>query len=328
MPGFIRPSSLQLAEKCQRSPWLANRYPEEDDTTRRGSSVDADISGALMAGREPETTAGKLLIAWLRTRFSEAAQFWVQRKVSMFDPISGELITEGTPDLIVVDGKRVYIVDWKTKGQMWAGHLKAPDDNLQQQAYLVAAGMELGADDGQIILACFDDKSVMPIEGHVLPGEAWWPLIDRIKAVPPVDFDGPQPMAIKGEHCDSCWQKQHCSAYLLPAMQEMPTALVPFSEGKGELALTLEQAKEGLAWLEQADEAISRAEKVRKIVRGQLETFATNHGPIEHEGKVWGPIPASGKRRGPTLDELEELGLKNLIKQGEPGVKFDWKKVA
>lgn len=323
--AFIRPSSLQLAEKCQRSPWLANRYPEENDNTRHGSAVDADISAALQDGETPKTKEGLLLLDWIRGRFTEDAQYFVQRKVSLFDPVSGELITEGTPDLLVVDGKRLYIVDWKTKGQMFAGHLKRPDDNLQQQAYLVAAGMEIGSEEGQIILACFDEKSVIAIEGAVLPGEAWWPLLDRIKAVPPVDFDGPEPMAIKGEHCDGCYQKQHCSAYLLPAMREMPEALVPFSESRA-VALTLDQAKEGLAWLAQAEEAISRAKKVKEVVQGQLETFVTAAGPIEHEGMVWGPIPTTGKRSGPTLTELEDLGLTNLIRSGKPGVKYDWKK--
>lgn len=323
--AFIRPSSLQLAEQCSLSPWLSNRYPEETGYIRKGSGVDTDISGALEHGTEPTTPAGKILIAWVRQRFSAEARFWVQRKVSLFDPVSGELITEGTPDLLVLDGARLYVVDWKSIGQLYQGYLKKPDDNLQQQAYLVAAGMELEATEGQIILACFEDKKITPIEGKVLQAEDWWPLIDRINAIPPIDFDGPAPMAVKGEHCDSCYQKMHCSAYLLPAMREMPEALVPFTEGRA-LALTQEQAVAGLAWLEQAEAAVKTAGKVMKLVESQLETYATTTGGIEHEGKVWGPIPVTGKRSGPTLGELEELGLTNLIKTGKAGVKFDWRK--
>lgn len=324
---FIRPSSLQIAESCSRSPWLANRYPEDTEAARKGTAVDADVSAALVAGDEPKTTEGRLLVDWLRGRFGDEAVYYVQRKVTLVDPVTGEVITEGTPDLLVIVGRRLHVVDWKTIGQWYAGHLRPPEDNLQQQAYGVAGAMELELEEFQIILATFDAKRVTPIEGPVWAGESWWPLLERIKLVPPVDFEGPEPPAIKGEHCDSCYQKQHCSAYLLPGMQELPTALVPFSETR-KVALTHDQAVAGLEWLEQADEAIDRAKKVRTLVEGQLRTYADTVGPIAVGDKEWGPIPKNGNRTGPTLGELEEMGLSNLIKPGKPGVKYDWKKVA
>lgn len=322
--AFIRPSSLQLAEKCQRAPWLAHRYPEENERTQLGKAVDDDISGALLEGREPVTPEGVLLIAWLRSRFGPEARYWIQRKVQLFDPETGELITKGTPDLLVLVGRRLYIVDWKTKGQMFAGHLAPPENNVQQQAYLVAAGMEFDAEEAQIILACFDLKGVTPLPGPVLPASEWWPFIHRIKAVPHIDFEGPAPVAVMGEHCGSCYQKGHCTAYLLPAMSETPQELVPFTEGQG--LTSPEQVLAALEWLERADSALSAAKRIRELVIDQVNTFVRVNGPIRKEDLEYGPVPSNGARKGPTIGELEELGLTNLIKPGKPGVKFTWHK--
>lgn len=327
----VRPSSLQMAEECERAPYLGQRYREGNENTRRGNDIDIDVSTVLVGGGEARTKEGRMLAAWVRERFGDDATFLIQRKVRLVDPVTGEVITEGTPDLLVLhqvgERLRLTVVDWKTIGQFFAGYLELPDNNLQQGAYAVAAAMEFGAEEYQIILACFDERGIKPIEGSVLEGEAWWPLLERIKAIPHVNLEGPEPEATKGEHCDRCWQKMHCSAFLLPAVEgKLPVELVPFSEvGQG---LTSTEAVAGLEWLEHADEAIARAKKLRDLVEGQLKTFATVNGPLVDGDRQWGPIATNGQRRGPNLGELEEMGLGHLIKPGKPGVKFDWKKVA
>lgn len=323
----VRPSGLQIAEKCSRSPWLAQRYQEENEAMRHGSAVDNDVSRVLVEGGEPTTKQGADLIAWVRRRFAAEAAFHVQRKVRLIDPVTGETLTEGTPDLLVVHGATLTVVDWKKKGQLYAGHLEMPDNNLQQMAYAVAAGMEFEAETVQIILACFDERGITPIEGDTLEAAAWWPLLDRIKQVPHVDLEGPEPTATKGDHCDACYQRLHCSAYLLPAtLEKVPVALVPFAEpGTG---LTSDEALAALEWVDLADAAIKRAKEIRDLAEGQLETFARIHGPIRRGDKEWGPSPSNGQRRGPTLAELEAQGLEHLIKPGKPGVKFGWRKVA
>jgi hypothetical protein len=325
----VRPSSLQLAEKCSRAPWLSHRYQEENEAIRKGNEVDSDVSRALVEGREPLTREGAALVAWVRDRFKGEVEFFVQRKVQLLDPITGEIITEGTPDLLVLDRKQSLLVDvdWKKKGQLYAGHLPMPDDNLQQMAYAVAAGMEFSVKQVQIVLACFDERDITPIEGEVLEGASWWPLIDRIKAVPQVDVDGGEPEAIKGEHCASCYQRLHCSAYLLPAMEKAPVELVPFMEPGREL-LTQEEALAALDWINRAEMAIKLAKDIRDMVEAQVDAFVGANGPLRRGNKEYGPTPTKGNRKGPTLEELETLGLSNLIKPGKPGVKFSWRKVA
>ncbi len=323
----VRPSGLQIAEKCSRAPWLSHRYPEGNANTRKGDEVDDDVSKVLVEGGEAATKEGAALAAWARGRFSATAKFFVKHKVQLLDPLTGELITEGTPDLLVLDGNRLVDVDWKKKGQLYAGYLEMPDNNLQQMAYAVAAGMEFSVEEVQIVLACFDDKGITPIEGPVLEGSAWWPLIDRIKAVPHVDLEGPEPEADKGDHCDGCYQKMHCTAYLLPAtLEKVPVELVPFAEpGTG---LTLNEALQALDWVDRADAAIKRAEKIRDLAKGQIQTFVRVNGPLRRGSEEYVMTPTTGKRTGPKFEELEELGLGHLIKPGKPGVSFGWKKVA
>lgn len=322
---FVRPSSLQMAEVCERSPWLSARYQERNPATEHGSNVDAEVSVELMGRGAATSPQAIALVAWVRSRFPADARFLPQHRVTLNDPVTGKRITTGTPDLLVVIGRKVYVVDWKTKGQMFAGHLKRPDDNLQQLTYLVAAGMEFDAEEAQIILACFDDRGIEALESEVYPAESWWPIIDHIKAIPPIDLNGPEPTATKGDHCSACYQRIHCSAYLMPAMDNVPVALVPFT-GEG-TDLTTDTALAALDWLDMADEAIKRAKQVRDAVEAQLETYATIHGPLRKDGKEWGPVPSNGKRSGPTVSELEEMGLTNLIKPGKPGVRFDWRKL-
>ncbi|MGH9252774.1 MAG: hypothetical protein ACRD0W_25150, partial [Acidimicrobiales bacterium] len=282
-----RPSSLQLAELCPRAPWLSHKYKEGNQLTVEGSTVDKEAGIALAGGPEPERPEAIALVAWARKMFAIGAEFYVQRRVELTDPITGEVITGGTPDLIVHVPmfRKLYIVDWKKKGQWYAGHLAEPNKNLQQLTYGVAAGTEFRVDSFQIVLALFDEQgNVDPQESEPFPEDTWWGVIDRVKATPDFKPDEPEPAAIKGKHCNACYGRLHCSAYLLPAMSEAPVELVPFTEaGGGEL--TNDQAVAGLEWVERAKAAIKTANEVTKKVEEQLEAYALQLGPIRSGDK-------------------------------------------
>lgn len=325
-----RPSSLQIAKDCLRAPWLGNKYPQSTQATQYGSAVDAAISEAINDGVVPAEPMALVLWTWLSSLFPADATYYVQRKVTLYDPNTGDVITAGTPDLLVVyalEGRRILVVvDWKTIGQFWAGYLAQPDENLQQLTYMVAAGMEFGADETRVVIALYDVNRIKPLESKVYRATDWWPVIDLIKSVPAVEMDGPEPEARMGGHCDKCWQRQHCSAYLMPAIKDVPVALAPFVEGGAEL--TDETAAAGVLWLDRAYDAIKRAKKVADQVEGQLGAYALKRGGAIRVGedRLWGANSKPGSRRGPTLDELEQMGLGHLIKPGKPSVAFDWKK--
>lgn len=326
----VRPSSLPIAEVCERAPWLAHRYHERNPATERGHAVDAQISIVLGGGELPDDRSARALLMWVKKRFPGATQIYSQRRVKLIDPNTLEVLSEGTPDLLAVvenDGKRcLYVIDWKSKGQFWAGHLREPDDNLQQLTYMVAAGMELAVDEARIILALFDDDDVTPLESAVYAIDVWEPIIERVKTIPTFDPHGTEPEANKGAHCDGCYQRMHCSAYLLPAtLKRVPIELKPFAEEGG--GITSAQARDGIEWLERARDAMKRAKALTELVEEQLRTFATVNGPIRDGDREWGPMPTPGKRSGATVRELEEMGLTNLIKPGKPGVKFEWRPI-
>jgi hypothetical protein len=332
----VRPSSFHLAKKCKRAPWLSTKFPEGNTATEAGLKPDAQVSRGLQSdeglvlweGEEllPET---EQILKWVRRTFLADAEFFVQRRVELRDPSTGELLTAGTPDLVVLlrDQRRIVIVDWKSIGQMWAGHLPPPDQNMQQLIYGVAASLELSAELGveidsfKVYLACFDKDGVREQASGEKHQQDWWDIIDQVKAMPLVDLDAPEPEAFRGDHCVHCYQRHHCSAYLLPERPDMPVALVPFAQ-PGEL--TPDAAAAGLAWLDLADMAIKRAKELRDIVEDNINAFTALHGPVVVGDRQYGPREKRGSRRGPTLGELEAGGHADMIKPPKVSIVYDW----
>lgn len=339
----VRPSSFQLAELCERAPYLSAKYREANALTTFGQTVDGQVSRGLQAGELVLADGEELLpeteqiLKWIRATFVEHAEFHVQRRVTLRDPETGEELTSGTPDLLVVlrAQRRIVVVDWKKIGQWWAGHLAAPDQNLQQLIYGVAASLEFALDTPidsfKVILACFDADGVRPQESQEIQQSEWWDVIRRVKAVPRVDVDGREPEATKGEHCQNCYQRMHCSAYLLPIMSDA-AATASQDEPKGELtplmepgALTSETALGVIEWLGRAGDVIRRAEKLRDLVQENLEAFVLVHGPIVADDREYAATPTTGRRLGATVKELEKRGLTDMIRAGKPGWKFGWR---
>jgi hypothetical protein len=331
----VRPSSYAIAELCGLAPYLSTKHPESTARTAHGSAVDGQVSRALAAGElvmkpgEELLPESEQILKWVRATFVADAEFFVQRRVELHDPATGELVTAGTPDLLVLlrHQRRIVVVDWKSIGQMWAGHLPPPRQNMQQLIYGVAACLQLSADLGieidsfKIYLACFDKDGVRPQMSDEIPQDEWWEILDRVKAVPLVDLDAPAPEASRGDHCVHCYQRHHCPAYLLPEKPDMPVALVPFSH-EGEL--TPDVAAAGLAWLDLADMAIKRAKELRDMVEESINAFTVQHGPIVVGDRQYGPKERRGSRRGPTLAELEAGGHADMIKPPKVSITYDW----
>lgn len=337
----VRPSSYEMAEKCLRSPWLAARYRESNSATRFGNSVDGQVTRALANGGEIVLQPGEVLfdeavalLDWVKTKFG-SVEMYPQRKLVLNDPETNEVLTQGTADLVVLDrkAKKVWIVDWKKKGQWWAGHLSPPESNLQQLIYLAAAWMELSISSeierGEIILACFDERGVTPKESGDLPLESLSDIIHRVRAVPRIDVDGPAPEAVKGDQCGDCYQRMHCDAYLLPIIP----ALVKL-DADGELGvpkammepggLTNESAAACLLWLERIRPILAKADCIQELVKDNIETYVITHGPVIVGNMQYQAEPTTGKRSGPSVKELERMGRHDLIRPGKPGIKCAW----
>ncbi len=331
-----RPSGFAVAEHCQLAGWLAARYPESNPAMRFGSLVDRQVSRALAAGAvvlepgealEPETEA---ILAWVAEQYPRGEwEYHVQRRVHLRHPLTDEALTDGTPDLVVVNRARrlFHDVDWKKRGQMWGGRLGEPGENLQQLIYVAAKWLELSAEirieEARVVLAFWDGAGVDPrgsdpiLEGDLMA------IVSRVEAVPPVDADGPAPEAGLGPHCDACHQKHHCTAHLMPGAIAVREGLVPFGDG-ARVEITEANVRDALSWIARAKSAEATIGVLRKYLSEQVNAYVDRAGPVAMGKLEYRAIPTRGKRSGPTVAECEARGLFDLIRPGRPGISYDF----
>jgi hypothetical protein len=339
----VRPSSLQLAEQCLRAPWLATKYPSSYAATRFGSAVDKQVtiilSCMLVGDTDNLPTEEELLpetskiLEWLEANYPvEQWQYFVQEKVTLRDPETGAVLTAGTPDLMCLHRTepRFVDVDWKKRGQLWAGHLPPPDENLQQLAYVAAFWLETAQsrpiEQAKIVLCCWDAWGVTPQESGGIREDRLREVVERVRAVPKVDVDGPQPEAAVGEQCDHCWSRMHCDAHLLPMAVAIKAGLpAPFAEFTDQ-PLTVETTVKALGWLEGADRVLREAKKIRDLVENNIDAFVMQNGPVEVDAMMYGPVISKPRRMGATVEILKAIGREDLIRLGDAKITCKWTK--
>ena len=325
-----RPSIFSLAKLCPRAPWLAARYPEQTAYASEGLSVDAAVSAAIRSGAATTREAERLCLDWLEQTFPTRVSTSVQRTLALTDPETGATLVAGTPDLFFqVDaspliGLTVHVVDWKKNEQRLAGKLPPIDDDWQLKIYLAMAWQECPvAVRGQYHRVCWSDSCVFPESSQVYQQVDLWGTIDTVKAAPEVDPEAPKPTACKGEHCGRCYQRHHCDAYLLPAGESTPAALVPLTIPA---MLAPEEATGALAWLAKAEATLKAGKALMEIVEAALRSYVDRCGAITLDGRSWGAKTNPGRRSGPTVKELEDNGLYHLIRDGKPSTTYGWLK--
>jgi hypothetical protein len=338
----VRPSSLQLAEECDLAPYLSTVYPASRAETRMGSTVDAQVTAIVKSVVSGDTSdlptdeeiypETERIMEWLEATYHfDEWEYFVQERVELLDPETGDLLTAGTPDLMCLHRTLPVLVDidWKKRGQMWAGHLKRPDENLQQLAYVTAAWLKHSLnrkiEQAKIVLACWDAEGVTPLESEWITEDMLTDVVDRVRAVPPIDLDKPRPEAAVGEHCLHCYQRMHCPEHLLPpavvAAAGIPEPFAEFSEEP----LSSETVVQALAWREQANNLLRAAEKIRDLVEGNINAYVAAAGPVQVGEMMYGPRPTNGRRCGATVATLEKEGLQRLIRPATPGKpQFKW----
>lgn len=311
---MIRPSSLAIAEHCELSPVLSAEFPETNENIARGNLVDAQVSRTLLGGElatDPDALAciarlsetGLLHPHWYRA---------VQEKISLCDPETGELITEGTPDIAVLAPPDLaVIVDLKKREQWHAGRLSAPDENLQLHAYGLAWAIRTGATAYKLALCLFGDGTAELLWSQAYPVESAKTLLDRVRRI--CDrrnvsmIGGPRPRATAGPHCLQCYPRLHCPSWTLPA-NDGDTALAPMTQPGG---LTPENSGRALQAVLALRDVAERGQEI-------LKAYVAQHGPIVVGDRQWGPVRMPGRKSGPSVEELEAQGLGHLVKQGRP----------
>jgi hypothetical protein len=303
----IRPSSLDIAELCGLAPALAEKYPEENDYSQEGKAFHAEIAGGDAPEISDEAAAA---IAWVRENLTGELRF--EQHVKLFDPETMQVITEGTPDLVAGPGEYggMSVVDWKKKGQFFAGYLQSPDEKLQTIAYglAICEGRPF-----RVAIVLLDGKKAEALWSRVFQHDEHPALLARVRAAA-----NREPVPHLGHQCSRCYQRQYCHAWLA----QMQTALAPLAakdQDPGNLVLNAELATE-------LSTRIDFAEDWLKAAKAARNDFVRSGGVCRVGDKVLTLPIRSGKN---TADDkaLEAAGLGQYIKQGEPYEFPTWKKV-
>jgi hypothetical protein len=302
------------------------------------------LEAFLATGEELAEESGKIL-EWLEANYPAAEwRYFVQDTVELLDPETNKVLTKGTPDLVCFQAStgKLVVIDWKSKGQMWAGHLSPPERNLQQLIYLSAYWLHLSLEhqinEAKIVLACWDVSGVTaqetkePIGPDIIMG-----VVERMRKMPEIDPAGPEPEANVGDHCQFCWQRMHCTEHLLPAgaLIQQGQKLPPFiaamvatdqlrDKQRDGAILDAESTVQALGWVEQAKKVLREAEKIVDLIEENCDAWVTVNGPVEAAGLRYGPVPVKGKQLGATVATLKQEGLQRLIRPAKDSVKCKW----
>jgi hypothetical protein len=281
---MVRPSLLVIAKDCGHAVKLSEQYPEGSSAASAGTKWHAEMA-EFIATREGRAD---LAAAFATMPKHEKAEPEVRAVLK--DPETGEVISEGTADIVLTheDGS-ITVVDWKTGS---ADKVDPPDTNLQVLCYALAVAMERGAKKFRAGLY-FTNYPPLRLSRWFTDGDDFWRVLDEIKTAASNDRDTP----VKGPHCDRCYRRTHCSAWMLPASLG-ETALAPFTAPAG---LNKSNAAEALRVVKAMKDAIEIADK-------KLKDFARETGGIESDGKVWAPTERRG-RRSISVEKVESAGL-------------------
>jgi PD-(D/E)XK nuclease superfamily protein len=258
------------------APELSARFQDGSEDIDRGNAVDREFTAAVKQNVWPQDPAALACIDWVQ-RHLGGYELRAQAPVALLDPETGDVITQGTPDLTARGERETVIVDLKKAEQYYAGMLDHPDSNDQLDAYGLAAALEHGSDSYRKVILLFGERDVEPLESRPVPASGWQAKIDDFKArmARPLTYT-------VGDHCGACWSKSRCPAHMLPAYHataEMeagspPQALAPIMEGGGGLQ-SEEQAAKALLVLMAMEKLCDRKESP---AWEQVRDFARRNG--------------------------------------------------
>lgn len=302
---MIRPSALTIAQHCGLAPALGEKYPEQSDAAESGIADHAEIAACILGDTTPKGANARAAVGYIRGRIEGGARVTgIEVPARLEDPESGDLVTEGTADVVLEQAGVLEVLDWKT-GRM--ENVPPPAENLQLAAYALAVALARGAESYRTTLVFLRDGNLTEVQGPIVDGAEMWAALDRVRKAasrPPVASPGP--------HCGGCYQRALC-----PSWRERATTALSLV-GRADLTVTDETATEMILRVQAVREAADLAEE---MVRAHVR----NGGSVEADGKVYGPQMVNGRRSGPTVKELEQAGLAHLIREGKPSERWGWK---
>lgn len=312
MSDGIRPlrySVLPVAEHCGYADTLLRQYPESSTAAEGGTEGHKKLEAAVLranSGEDPGNEFGPVLFS-LRPYKKLESETEVP---SIIDPDTMSPMTKpGRADLVVtVDEASLMVGDYKTG---LPGRVDPARDNLQVNGYGVSLAILRGAKKYRPFIYFRDGGFDW---GDWVKESEYDEVIERIRD----SWLRDQSRPVVGQHCDKCFARKHCYAYMLPA-HEGPTALEPFTKQGG---LSKETAPRGL-------QAYMAMKSALDVIKPLLEDYAIANDGIEVDGKKWGPRTCHG-RRTISVEAVDEAGMlgeleeKGLVRDGHPYIQFGW----
>jgi hypothetical protein len=313
----IRPSLLNRSELCGLAPVLSEQHPEEVPAGWHGTDVHTEIARCLNTDDEPILPQAKAAIDWLHDTYdTRLAVMRIEKQCLLADPVTMDVITEGTPDLVLQfgDGTTV-VIDWKTGNP---DNVREVDDNLQLIAYGLAVSQ---GGPFQCVLVFLDG-----LKATAMHGTTWQPhqhagLLERIKAAAKRE-----PVPSVGDWCPDCYVRHYCPAY----QARLSTALAPVSQG----GVAFVQATEGARWVMQDSDAAKLSDIVAALdgdkgwlaaAKLALKEHVKAGGTVVRNGKKMTLVMAKG-RVSADVKSLEADGLTKYLKQGQDYETTKWVK--
>lgn len=316
--SYVRPSLADRAEKCGMVVELAEKHPEGSPAAEYGTAVDAESLDAFVRGAAATNPDARAVLDWLVQQRGVGGfmrQPWVHQRVTLRDPETGDVLTEGEPDVqFAADPEPSVVelttVDVKKREQFDAGLLADPDDGLQMHGYSTARGLEIGATRYRNIYLLFGDGEVEPVVSRWFERAEWWDVIRRYRAL----AEKPR-IPVPGQHCAGCYSKWHCDAFRARAA----LAVAALGQEVGE-RMTDEQAAE-LA------QKLTLAKKWEEQAKTVLQAHYRDGGRIEADGYRYAPVAMKGRA---TVDSaaLKRDGLaEKYTRRGAPYEQWRWLRV-
>lgn len=308
---MVRPSALPVAQYCGYAVTLSNKYKESSINAEKGTAFHARMAAYIRlvnAGKAPREPGLSAILASLPKYKT------IEEEVPV--SISGKdgHLTSGTIDVVMThDDGSVTVLDWKTGNP---GIVDFPDENLQLLAY--GLGVALTRKAPRFRRALFFTQAP-PIQiGKWVHERDYEVMLRKIEDACSRDPEVP----VVGPHCDKCFSRKHCRAWMLPAF-EGESALVPFSEKGG--GITKENAPKALHTFLSFKDSV-------KTIEALLKDYVRENGPIIEGNKEWGPVLVNGRQsisfdvcqEAGILDKLWEIGAVN---RGHKYEAFRWRNV-
>jgi hypothetical protein len=292
----IRPSALQLAEKCGLASRLAEQFPEASPAADRGTAIHEEIA----SGR-PQSLEAIVAVLWLGKLPGDVSH---DVRVTLADPETGDVITRGTADLVASHGDDLLVVDWKTGRPEFVAPAA---ENLQLHAYGLAVALDCGLEAYRVALGFLDGDQLTLDEAPPVKGAEMWTMFNRIKAAA-----ARPPVASPGEHCARCWSRVHCHAW----RDRVTTALALLP---GEAVALTDETATALA-LRLAD-----VKKAAEVAEEMVKAHVRGGGRVEHDGKIYAPSMVAGRKTA-DVKALEAAGLGQYVKQGAGYETWKWRR--